>query len=65
MDVMVDKMRRGGGAVCVAEDLLSCPLVKGRSGAEVARREGRSHGRRFVPVDLLSLIICSMIVVAG
>jgi hypothetical protein len=45
MDDMVDKMRRGGGAVCVAADFLCCALVKGRSGAEVARKEGSSRDR--------------------
>jgi hypothetical protein len=52
MDDMVDKMRRGSGAVCVAADFLCCTLVKGRSGAEVARKEGSSRGRRFGPRGL-------------
>jgi hypothetical protein len=36
----------------VSEDLPSCPLVKGRSGGEVAKREGWRHGCHFRPGGL-------------
>jgi hypothetical protein len=48
----MDGMVADDGAVCVIADLSSCPFVKGRSGAEVARREGWSLGHRSGPGGL-------------
>jgi hypothetical protein len=48
----MDGMVADDGAIRVVADLPSFPFVKGISGAEVARREGWSHGRRSWPGGL-------------